>query len=222
MLVILSVIIGLSSSCRVSSTDRSNPETKVSHSLSLSESLRPSLVYIESTVSKYNMLQPWKQDPTSICTGYGTAVGPNQILTTAEIAANASLIQVRVYGRNDYLPAKVKVLDYDLNLCLLEISPEILHKPFEPVTFSELFNRDSEVNFFWLSSNSEVKSARGFLDRAITASCPTSYQNILSYSVSNTSRKVSSGELCMLNRQPAGVAFSWFRQRNGHDPIRDN
>ena len=50
----------------------------------LSESMKQSLVFLEITNSGYDQYQPWKQTPVGKDGGYGCAVGPYEILTTAE------------------------------------------------------------------------------------------------------------------------------------------
>ena len=57
-------------------------------SIDLTEPMKQSLVYLEISNSRYEQYQPWKQTPITKDGGYGCAVGPYEILTTAENVAD--------------------------------------------------------------------------------------------------------------------------------------
>ena len=194
-------IIGLCLSC-------SHTVVSSDASLSASESYINSLVFIDVSTSSYDDVQPWKLSPSVSSFCYGTAVGPYHVLTTAEPLANASMIQIKVHGKNEFIPASIKIIDYDLNLCLLEIDAENLVQPLQPISFSEQFSKNLECTGAWLSSDGSLKTARGFTDRAIVLPCPTSYQRRLCFVISNASRQTLRGEVYMLNNQPIGLAYS--------------
>jgi hypothetical protein len=197
-------ILLLCTSCGRNRTLLSSAETSLT--------LDKSLVYINASISQYDGFQPWKRSPSvdSLC--FGTAVGPYQILTTAEPLANASLIQVKIHSSGQFIPATIKVIDYDLNLCLLEIPADSIPSPLVPVTFTEEFIKGTELKGNWLSSDGTVKTARGFLDRAMVMPCPTTYQRTLNFVVSNASRQTSRGEVYTINRKAIGIACSSSEQ----------
>lgn len=194
-------IIGLSASCR-------QTESRRSKTVLPSTTLDKSLVYISASISQYDGFQPWKRSPSANVVCFGTAVGPYEILTIAEPIADTTLIQVKIHGSNQYIPASIKVIDYDLNLCLLEIAADSVETPLLPVKFAELFKKDIELVGNWLSSDGTSKTSRGFLDRAVVLPCPTSYQRTLGYVVSNTSRQTSRGELYTADKKAIGIAYS--------------
>ncbi len=77
------------------------------------------LIKISSTSQDYNIGQPWEKNPTSNRRGLGVLIGKNQILTTAEIAANATYIELETVNGNVAMPAKTIAIDYEANLALL-------------------------------------------------------------------------------------------------------
>jgi hypothetical protein len=178
----------------------------------LSATFDKSLVYINASIDQYDGFQPWKRSPSADSVCYGTAVGPCQILTIAEPLANASLVQIKIHSSGQFIPAAIKVIDYDLNLCLLEISADSISTPLQTVIFTEEFKKGTELQGRWLSSDAAVKTSRGFLDRAMVLPSPTSYQRTLSFVVSNVSRQTSRGELYTSDGQAIGIAYSSSEQ----------
>ena len=57
----------------------------------LSEPMKQSLVYLDISSSSYDLSQPWNQTPILKKSGYGCAVGPYEVLTTAENAASTRM-----------------------------------------------------------------------------------------------------------------------------------
>jgi hypothetical protein len=170
--------------------------------------IEDSLVYIKVSSSRYDVFQPWKRNPaqTEVC--FGTAVGPYEIVTIAEPFAYASLIQVKTHRSAPFIPAEIKVIDYDLNLCLLKLD-EKQASPLVPLSFGEEFEKGLELTGNWLASDSAVKTSRAFLDRAVVRSCPTSYQRILTFVLSSISKQTSRGEVFMGRTGKAyGIAYS--------------
>ena len=109
--------------------------------IDLSEKMQQSLVYLDISSSSYEMSQPWKQTEITNTSGYGCAVGPYEILTTAENVVNANYIQAMVYGENAYIPVTVTKIDYEYNLCLLEIAKDAIDKPLTPLSFKESYRK---------------------------------------------------------------------------------
>ena len=79
----------------------------------LTETMKQSLVYLEISNSRYDQYQPWRQSPISKEGGFACAVGPYEILTTAENVMYAALVQARCHWQNEYIPATIKVVDYE-------------------------------------------------------------------------------------------------------------
>lgn len=174
-------------------------------STDLSESLKQSLIYLEITNSGYDLYQPWRPAPISKDTGFGCAVGPYEILTTAENVADATLIQTRCYAQNEWIPATVKVLDYEYNLALLELDQTALKAPLKPITFTESYPKGKEMTTWWLSSGNQLTMARSTLDRAEMRFSDISFVKHLFYLASNISRSFGDGEVCFYGSKAIGM-----------------
>jgi len=131
----------------------------------LTEQLRSSLVYLEASVYSYSTFQPWRHQDLSKRVGYGCAVGPYQILTTAYNVADAAFVTVRRFGQNELIPAQVKVVDYESDLSLLELDRQAAGPPLQPITFDGTYEKGAAVDFYWFSEDSRIQSGRGYIDR---------------------------------------------------------
>ena len=172
----------------------------------LSESMKKSLVYLNVSAYKYEMLQPWRSADLVRKNGYACAVGPYQILTTSLNVTDAALIEARRYGQNEYIPATVKVIDYECNLCLLELDKDSMKEPLVPLSFSQDYEKGAELESFWLAPGGDLVQGRGYLDRAVVNQSPSSYTRFLDYVVANTSTSSGKGRLFTMNSRPVGIA----------------
>lgn len=172
----------------------------------LTEPMKESLVYLEISNSQYEQYQPWKQSPLSKDGGYGCAVGPYEVLTTAENVMNAAFLQARCYAQNEYIPATVKVVDYEYNLCLLTLDESAMSKPLKPLRFKETFPKGQRLDTYWLSSGGHLTTARSTLDRAEMHFSDVSFVKNLYYFATNTSRPFGDGEVCCFEKDAMGMA----------------
>lgn len=172
----------------------------------LTESMKQSLVYLEISNSAYDLYQPWKRTPTSRDSGFGCAISPYEILTTAENVANATLIQARLYGQNAYIPASVVTVDYECNLCLLKLDKSALGAPLTPLSFTESFPNRKQLTSYWLSSGNHLTTARSTLDRAEMHHSDVSFAQNLTFFATNVSRPFGDGEVCCYGNDVIGMA----------------
>jgi hypothetical protein len=172
----------------------------------LSEPMKQSLVYLEASGSSYELSQPWRQTQISKKSGYGCAVGPYEILTTAENVANATFVQARRYGENAYIPATVKIVDYEYNLCLLQLDKDAMDRPLAPLSFKELYPKGMPLTAYWLSSGNHLTTSRSTLDRAEMQGSFVSFVTTLTYFVTNVSRPFGDGQICCYEKDAIGIA----------------
>jgi hypothetical protein len=167
--------------------------------------MEKSLVNLRISVGGYESFQPWRQTEVTQKIGYGCAVGPYLILTTADNAANATVIQARRYAKNEFIPATIKVVDYECNLCLLELDKTAAGQPFEPITFVDEYKAENELFVYWLSTGSHLTTARGILDRAQCEANPISYNKTLYYILTNPSRPTSQAQVVFDGHKAVGI-----------------
>ncbi len=179
---------------------------KQNAAVDITESIKQSLVYLDISNSGYDQYQPWKQTPIAKEGGFGCAVGPYEILTTAENVMNATLIQARCYAQNEFISATVKVVDFEYNLCLLTLDEQALKVPLQPVLFTEQYPKGKDIAACWLSSGSHLTKARSTLDRAEMRYSDVSFVKNLFYRATNTSRTFGDGEVCFSGNDAIGMA----------------
>lgn len=78
------------------------------------------LLKVNVTQQAWNQRIPWQKASPSSRRGLGVLLEKNQILVTAQLIADATYIELEQADSGRKLPAKVKAVDYDANLSLLE------------------------------------------------------------------------------------------------------
>ncbi len=172
------------------------------------DEVKDSLAYITVYSQAYNQYMPWKKKNVVRNTYYGCAVSSSQILTTAEALIDSTFIKIKLNSSNEYLSAKIKSLDYSLNLALLEIDKGQDYKPLTPVVFGD-YKEGAQLRSYWLNSRSEVITGRGYMDRALVSKSSCSHTRNLTYVVANASQETGWGEIFYDQDKAVGIA-SWF------------
>jgi len=80
-----------------------------------------SLVKVNVTSQPWNERIPWQKASPSGRRGLGVLLEGNRILVTGQMVADATYIELELADSGRRLPAKVKGLDYEANLALLEV-----------------------------------------------------------------------------------------------------
>ena len=173
----------------------------------LTDKMKESLVYLNVSSQGYSQFQPWKRTDIIDNFGFGCAVGPYEVLTTAWNVANAVYIKVRRHGQNEFIPATVKVIDYETNLCLLELDKDAAGSPLKPVKFNGKYDKGDELKSYWLSSGGHLTTGRGYLDRAEVNKSTVSFARVLNFVASNSANSVGRGEVFAVKGKPIGISY---------------
>ena len=179
----------------------------------LTEEMKESLVHLSISAYAYEVTQPWKHRDPWENTGYACAVGEYEVLTTAWNVAEAAFIKVRIYGQNEFVPAKIKICDYETNMCLLELDKEAMDKPLVQLKFYEKYEKGAEVQSYWLSSGGHLTMGRGYLDRAEVNRATASFAEGLEYIIGNTSHTQARARVYCIDDKAIGIA-SWSNDGN--------
>ena len=81
--------------------------------------VKTSVVRINSTQQEWNPWQPWEKNPPRKRRALAAIVAPQRVLTTAELAANATYLEFESTDGTRFTQAKVIAVDYEANLVLL-------------------------------------------------------------------------------------------------------
>jgi len=179
------------------------------------DALRDSVVCLNISSYPYDQFRPWKRSGLTQVNGCGCAVGPYEVLTTAYNVTDSTNIKVRRYGQNQFIAASVKVVDYDSNLCLLELDSQAMEKPLVPVAFQTNYRKGAPVQFYRLTENNRIHSGRAYIsDHKVTRHI--SHASHLYYMVDNVSQNVGRGELFLLENKAIGIgAWSTSDEKEG-------
>lgn len=80
---------------------------------------------------------PWNKQTESTKRGNAVVVGNGQLLTTADMIKNATLIEARKLGRYPDYPARVERVDHELDLALLSVADAAFWNRLSPIPLSE-------------------------------------------------------------------------------------
>jgi len=174
----------------------------------LTDAMKNSVVCLKTSFYGYEPIQPWKNKALSQNEAYACAVGEYQVLTTAWNVADLAFVKALRFGQNEFVAAKIKLVDYESNLCLIDLDPNEMAEPLKPLVFSEDYPKGAQVDFYWLSSDNRIYNGRGYLDRVRVEQTNASYEKRLHYVVANTSQRTGTGQLYCLGSKPIGIA-SW-------------
>ena len=171
----------------------------------MTEKMKDSIVYLKISYYGYEQYQPWKNKDLTEGWSVGCSVGENEVITTAYNVANAAVIKAKRFGQNEFVPAKIKIVDYESNLALIELEPNALKKALVPLKFSAKYEKGTEVNFYWLSPTEQSYSGRGYLDRAIVDLSSMGFCRTLNFVAANVSDSTSNGQLYCIGTEPLGI-----------------
>ena len=170
------------------------------------EAMKGSIVYLEISSYSYDQIRPWKNTDIQQKGGVGCATGAYQVITPAWNLTDAKLIKAKVSGQNEYIPATIKTIDYEMDLAILELDPNAMKKPLKPTKFEDKFQRGAKLNYYWLNANSEMTTGQGYMDRAELVRSTVSYTNFLNIVVTNTSQETSTGQVYCDGSTPIGIS----------------
>lgn len=176
----------------------------------LTETMKKSVVSLETSFYGYEDIQPWRHKALTKNHAHACAVGKYDVLTTAWGVADVTHVKARKFGQNEFIPARVKLVDYESNLCLIQLDPDSMDEPLTPLVFSEEYPKGDEVNFYWLSADNRMYNGRAYLDRVRMQRTRTSYEGRLDYVVGNASRQTSTGQVYCVGSKAIGIA-AWAK-----------
>lgn len=81
--------------------------------------IKSSVVRINSTLQSWNPAQPWEKQPPGQRRALAAIVGPQRVLTTSEMVADATYLEFESPDGTHFAQAKVIAVDYEANLALL-------------------------------------------------------------------------------------------------------
>lgn len=118
--------------------------------------VKSSLVRVNSTLQTWSASQPWDKSAPSTRGSLGVLLKDNHVLTTAEMAANSTYIELENADSTRTLPAKVVAIDYESNLALLAPNngdTEDFFKGLQAITLGSSAHIGDKVDIWQLEDN---------------------------------------------------------------------
>ena len=152
-----------------------------------------SLVRVNTTIQTYNASQPWEKTPPRQRRGLGCLLGNQQVLITADMAADAIYLELESSDGNHTVPARVLAIDHEANLALLE--PEkagsFLEK-LEAAEVSEPIALGDKLDIYQVETNGMALSTPGEIRSMELISTFSSGSYFLSYLAKASMQSASS------------------------------
>jgi S1-C subfamily serine protease len=114
------------------------------------------LVRVNSTNQAHDFLRPWQKKNAFRRNGLGVLVGENEILVTAELVANHNYIELEHPSGGAKSQAKIRQIDYDANLALLEAVDADFLSTFRPVGLDQTARVGDSVVVMQLEGNGDL------------------------------------------------------------------
>ena len=153
-----------------------------------------SVIRVNSTIQKWNPSQPWDKSPPSKHSGLGALLNGNRVLTTAEMAADATYIELENADNTLSLPAKLIAIDYEANLALLEAdsgNTDEFFKDLIPLELAKPAQIGDNVEVWQLEDNGMALTTTSIIQSVDVSSSFTQGHYFLNYKAKGSMQNAS-------------------------------
>jgi len=171
------------------------------------ERLRKAVVAVRATEQSINWRNPWKKLSPHTVEFNGIVAEGHTILVPGTELVGYTLIEVQRLGEQEWVPARVKLIDYDLPLALLEVEEPGFWKGLEPLAFASTVPTGGEVQLArWQSGKFETSTAT--VARLEAATFAYGRVHALALHLSTTASTSVDGEAVVAGGQLVGMVTS--------------
>jgi S1-C subfamily serine protease len=187
--------------------------------------VKSSVVRISSTQQTWNLWQPWEKNAPRRRRALAAIVGPQLVVTTAELVADATYLEFESADGSRFTPARVIATDHEANLALLGPASEEQGATFfegtVPFEISTPPAIGDSLKILQLEDNGLPILTEGTLQSVGTSPNLLPGQSFLTYRVKASMQSASSSyTLPVLNgRKLAGVLISYNSKDQRSDVI---
>ncbi len=188
--------------CDTQKSDPSAQTSTTSHKVAPAPTQTPladiknSVVRINSTQQTWNPGQPWEKNPPSSSRALAAIVGPQLVLTSAELIADATYLEFESIDGSHFAQAKVISVDYEANLALLgpvkEAEGNALFKNTAPLEINTPAKVGQTLEILQVEDNGETIRTSGNLQSVDIASNFLPGQRFLTYLVKASMQSAAS------------------------------
>ena len=185
--------------------------------------VRSSVVRINSTQQSWNPWQPWEKNAPGKRRALAAIVGPQRVLTTSELVADATFLEFESADGTRFARARVVAVDYEANLALLGPESETEGKSFfkgtEPFEITTPRRIGSPLQIVQVEENGSALKTTGTLQSIDLTASFLPGQGFLTYMVKASMQSAASSFSLPVTdgNKLAGVLISY----NSKDQICD-
>lgn len=177
--------------------------------------LSKSVARINATSQSWNAAQPWQKNPPTNLRSLGAIVGPRHVLTTAEMVADSTYLELELPDGSKVSEAEIVAVDYEANLVLLTVKSEEEAEKFfagtQPLELAEPLSINDHVHIFQIEDNGTDLLTEGTLQSVDISPSFLPSQSFLTYFVKASMQSAASSfSLPVLkDNKLAGVLLSY-------------
>lgn len=187
--------------------------------------VKASVVRVNSTQQTWNLWQPWEKNAPGRRRALAAIVGPQLVVTTAELVADATYVELESADGSRFMPARVIAADFEVNLALLGPATEdeaaAFFKGTVPFEIASPSAIGESLQILQLEDNGVPILTEGSLQSVDITPNLLPGQSFLTYRVKASMQSASSSyTLPVLNgRKLAGVLISYNSKDQRSDVI---
>lgn len=155
-----------------------------------------SVMRINSTSQAWNPGQPWEKTPPTNLRSLGAIVAPEQVLTTGEMVADSTYLELESPDGSRTAQAKIIAVDYEANLALLTVKSDEDRAAFfagtKPITLAEPPVIGDALSIFQVEDNGTTLLTSGTLQSVDVAESFLAGQSFLTYMVKASMQSAAS------------------------------
>ncbi|MES2439467.1 MAG: PDZ domain-containing protein [Verrucomicrobiota bacterium] len=185
--------------------------------------IKDSVVRINSTQQTWNAGQPWEKNSPNQRRALAAIVGPQRVLTTSELVADATYLEFESPDGTHFAQAKVIAVDYEANLALLGPASEkeggILFEKTKPLELATPPKIGSALDILQIEDNGQTLLTPGNLQSIDITSNFLPGHGFLTYMLKASMQSAASSYSLpvLLDGKLAGILISY----NSKDQICD-
>lgn len=126
-----------------------------------------SIIRLNTSIQGYNPGQPWDKLEPANRRGLATYIGEGKCITSSELVANASFLEFETVDGVRRIPAKVSVVDYEVNLALVEAldkeGKKFLEDNLEAVELADFATKGEKVTILQYERSGVALKTEGTL-----------------------------------------------------------
>ena len=197
------------------------PATKTASTAAESTDTFHSAVRVNSTSQSWNPAQPWEKNPPTSLRSLGIIVKPGQVLTSAQMVADATYLELELIDGSKTAEAKTIAVDYEANLALLSVKSEKDSKGFfastTPIVLANPPKIDDNLGILQVEDNGTPLMTAGKLQSVEVGASFLTGQSFLGYLVKASMQSAASSFSLpvIYNGKLAGILLSY----NNEDQI---